>query len=144
MPPTRFRVIRRRLPFSREQLRMLISRPYWELSFYNFRAQPLQYSLFGLNMLPVQFRAILRRQSFSLAWPFPIFVIWHKYATCAISRDSEMATFSHEQSHMLISRPSRERSFYNFHARPLPKFIFWPKYAAHAISQDAQTASFFE
>ena len=64
MPPVQFRVILRRQPFSRAQLRTLISQPSRECSFYNFRARPLL-----------------------------IFVIWPKYAAYAISRDSEVTTF---------------------------------------------------
>ena len=65
-------------------------------------------------MLPVRFRAILRRQ-----------------------------LFSHAQSCTLLSRPSRERSINNFRARPLPIFLIWPKYATHAISRDSEMATFF-
>ena len=73
-----------------------------------------QYSLFGLNMLRVRFRAILRRQHFS----------------SSLSRT-------------LISRHSRERAFSNFRARPLPIFVIWPKYATSAISRDSETATVF-
>ena len=64
MLPMRFRAILRQRPFSRALPFTLISQPTQEHSFYNFRAQSL-----------------------------PIFVIWAKFATCAISRDPEMATF---------------------------------------------------
>ena len=73
-----------------------------------------RYSLFGLNMLPVRFHGFLRCQPFSRA-----------------------------QLRMLISRPSREHSFYNFRMRPLPIFVIWPKYATHVISRDFETATFF-
>ena len=63
-------------------------------------------------MLPVQFRAIQRQQPFSRA-----------------------------QSHRLISRHSRERSFYNFGARPLSIFVIWFKYATRAIMYDSETAT---
>ena len=65
-------------------------------------------------MLPVGFRAILRRQPFS----------------SGLSRT-------------LISRPSRERSFYNFRGRSLPMIVIWPKYAKRPISHDSETATFF-
>ena len=63
MLPERFCVILSGQPFLQAQSRILISRLSQECSFYNFRARPL-----------------------------PIFVIWQKYATDAISRDSETAT----------------------------------------------------
>ena len=64
MLPVRFRTILRWQPFSRAQSHTLISWPTRERFFYNFRARLL-----------------------------PIFVIWPKYTTHAISRDSETATF---------------------------------------------------
>ena len=165
MLPMWFRAILRRQPFSSSLSRKLIFRPSQERSFHNFRAQSLpifvilpkysnqcdfvrfgdanlfrvayrtpyypgppesapfiifacdcfQYSLFGLNMLPMRFCAILRRQ------PFP----------SSLSRT-------------LISRPSRESSFYNFCARLLGIFVYWPKFAARAISYDSEMATFFE
>ena len=65
-------------------------------------------------MLPIRFRAILRRQPFS----------------SSLSRK-------------LISRPSRERSFYNFRMRWLPIFVIWLKYATCVISRDSETENFF-
>ena len=79
----------------------------------SFHRDCFQYSLFGLKMLPMRFRTILiwqlflRIQSPTLishpiwertfdnfrALPLPIFVIWPKHATSAISYDSKMATF---------------------------------------------------
>ena len=44
---------------------------------------------------------------------------------------------------MLIYQPSRERSFYNFHAPPLPMIVLWCKYATRAISRNSETATFF-
>ena len=113
MLPVRFRAILRWQPFSSSLLCTLKSRPSRELSFYNFRARRFQYSLFGLNLLPMQFRAIQRRQLFSrtqlctlISRPsrersfynictrhLPLFTIWPKYATRAISSDFERATF---------------------------------------------------
>ena len=72
----------------------------------------IQYSLFDLNILPVLFHAILRRQP-----------------------------FSHAQLRTLIPRQPRECSFYNFHARPLLIIVIWPKYATCAISNDSETAT---
>ena len=60
----RFRVIMRGQPFSRAQSHTLKSHTSWERSFYNFRVAPLL-----------------------------IIVIWPKYATRAISHDSDTATF---------------------------------------------------
>ena len=75
--------------------------------------------------------------------PLPIFVIWPKYGTRAISRDSETATFfARPVSHANIPA-SLERSFNNFRVRPLPIFLIWPKYAIRAISRDSETATFF-
>ena len=69
-------------------------------------------------MLPVQFHAILRQHP-----------------------------FSHTQSRTLISRPSREGSFYNFRARPLLIIVLWQpflrKYVTHAILCDIEMATFF-
>ena len=65
-------------------------------------------------MLPVHFHAILRRQPFSRA-----------------------------QSCMLISLPSRERSYYNFCVRPLAIFVIWPKYPTSAISCNFEITTFF-
>ena len=79
-----------------------------------FERNRFQDSLFGLNMLPVRFRTILRRQPFS----------------SSLSRT-------------LISRPSQECSFYNFRARQLTIFAIWPKYATRAISRNSETATFF-
>ena len=60
----RFHVILYEQPFSRAQSRMLISQTSQEGSFNYFLTRPL-----------------------------PIFVIWPKYATRAISHDSDTATF---------------------------------------------------
>ena len=79
-----------------------------------FAGDRFQYSLFGLNMLPVRFRAILRWQP-----------------------------FSRTQLRTLISRPSQERYFYNLRTRPLPIFVIWPKYDTRVISRDSETATFF-
>ena len=65
MLPVRCRAILRWQPFSSILLRTLISWPYQVCSFYNFRARLHQ-----------------------------IFVIWPKYTTRAISRDSRTATLS--------------------------------------------------
>ena len=73
-----------------------------------------QYSLFGLNMLLVRFRAFSRPQP-----------------------------FSHAQSCMLISRPSEGHSFYSFRAHPLPIFVIWSKYATQAIPRDFEMATLF-
>ena len=109
MLPMRFRTILRRKHFSRAQLPALISQPTQERSFYNFHARPL-----------------------------PIFVIWPKYATCAISRDSETTTsFARPIVHTNVP------SFYNFRAGVLPIFVIWPKYATCAISRGSETATFF-
>ena len=109
-------------------------------------------------MLPVRFRAILRRQPFSsslslrlISRPFrersfynlhgrPLLIIniCSEYVTCMISHDSETATFFARAIAHANSRPSRERSIYNFCARPLPIFVIWPKYLSvqfHAISR---------
>ena len=123
-----------------------------------------QYSLFGLNMLPMQFCTILGWQPFSSilsrtlisslsrersfykcrARPLPAIVIWPKYATRVILRDSETATFfARVQSRMLISQPSREHSFHKFRARLLPIIVIWCKCATCAISLDSETATFF-
>ena len=75
--------------------------------------------------------------------PLPIVVILRKYATHAISGDSEMATFFARAIRMLISRPSGEHSFHNFLALPLPIFVIWPKYATRPISRDFETTTFF-
>ena len=113
MLPARFHAILRRQPFSHTQSRTLISRPSREAPFIIFARDRFQYLLFGLNMLPVRFSAILRQQPFLRAqfrtqksWPsrehsfyyfrarpLPIFVILPKYATHAISRNSETITF---------------------------------------------------
>ena len=66
-------------------------------------------------MLPVRFRTILRRQSFSRA-----------------------------QSRMLISLPSRERSLYKFRMQPLPIFVILCKYSTRAILRNSETATFFK
>ena len=58
-----FRAIPKQQPVSRSQLRTLIFGPSPKSSFYNFRTRPQ-----------------------------PMFVIWPKYATHAISRDFEAAT----------------------------------------------------
>ena len=52
-------------------------------------------------------------------------------------------SFSREQSRILISLPSTERSFYNFRARLPLVIILWRKYAKRAISRDFETATFF-
>ena len=65
-------------------------------------------------MLPMRFQAILRRKP-----------------------------FSRSRSRTQISRPSRERSFSNFHPQPLPIFVIWPKYATSTILRDSETATFF-
>ena len=83
-------------------------------SFIIFTRDRFQYSLFGLNMLPVRFRAIMRRQ-----------------------------TLSRAQLCTLISWPSRDRSFYKIPTRPLPIFVVWPTYAARTISHESETATFF-
>ena len=80
-----------------------------------FAGDRFKYSLFCLNMLAVQFHANLRRQP-----------------------------FSRMQSRTLISRPSWEHSFYNFHTRPLPIFVIYPKYTTGAILRDSMKATFFE
>ena len=41
-----------------------------------------------------------------------------------------------------ISRSSRERNGWTFHARSLPFFVIWPNYGTCAISCDSMTASF--
>ena len=73
-----------------------------------------QHSFFGLNMLSVRFHAIMWRQPFSSSF-----------------------------SHTLISRPSRERSCYNFRAQRLPIFVIWHKYATHVISRYSKTTIFY-
>ena len=78
-----------------------------------FMRDHFQYSLCGLSMLPVQFCAILRWQ-----------------------------TFSHAQTRTLVSRITCERSFNNFCAQPHPIFVIWPKYATRAIRGDSETATF--
>ena len=70
-------------------------------------------------------------------------VIWLKYATRVISRNSEMASFFVRTIATLIFQPYRERSFYKFLAQPLPIFVIWPKYASRAISRDSETVTFF-
>ena len=114
MLPVQFRLILRRQPSSSSISRSLISRPSLERSFYNFRARP-----------------------------HPIIVIWPIYATWAISRNSERATFSSSLSRTLISKPSRKHSFYNFRARLRTIFVIWPKYVTDVISRDSKTAPFF-
>ena len=114
MIPVPFPVIQRRQPFSCAQLRIRISQPSRECSFYNFRVQLL-----------------------------PIFVIWPKYAPHAISHDSETAIFSSSLLRTLISWPSRQRSYYKFRAQLLPIFVIWPKYATRATSCDFERATFF-
>ena len=63
-------------------------------------------------MLPVRFRTFLRQQQ-----------------------------FLRTQTPTLISRPSRECSYYNFRARGLPIFVSWPKYATRAILRDSEKAT---
>ena len=108
MLPRKFRVISSSLTCT------LISWSSRESSFIIFERDRFQYSLFGLNMLPVRFRTILRQQPFSRA-----------------------------KSRKLISVPSWEHSFYNFHARPFPIFVIWPKFATYEISRDSDTVTFF-
>ena len=100
--------------FARPFAHANIPAPLRSSPFIVFVHDHFQYSLFGLNMLLVRFRAILRRQPFSRA-----------------------------QSHTLLSRPSRKRSIYNFRTRPHPIFVIWPKYATRAIPRDSKTATFF-
>ena len=78
-----------------------------------FGRDVFQYSLFGLNILPVRFRAINRRQP-----------------------------FLRTQSCTLISRLSQKCTFCNFLARLHPIFVIWPKYATRAISHDSDTVTF--
>ena len=104
MLPVRFRAILRRKSFSQVQSRTLIYRAPGSALFIIFARDRFQCSLFGLNMQPVQFRANLRRQPSLRA-----------------------------ESRLLISRPSRERSLYNFLAQPLSIFVIWPKYATRVI-----------
>ena len=122
-----------------------------------------EYLLFGINILPMRFRAILRRQPFSSSLsltlisrpsqkrsfynfctrPLLIFVIWPKYATHAISRDSKTATFFGQLiAHVNISALP-EHSFHTFRVRLLSIFIIWPKYTARAISSDSERATIF-
>ena len=73
-----------------------------------------QYYLFGLMMLLVRFRAILRHEPFSRArW---------RSSTC---------------------RCSRVHSFLNCHARSLPILFIWPNDATGAISRNSETPTIF-
>ena len=109
----RFCAILKRQPFSSSLRARYYPGPPGSAHFIIFMCDHFQYSLFGLNMIPAQFRAILRRQPFS----------------SSLSRT-------------LISQPSRDCSFYNFRVQPLPIFVIWPKYATHAIWCDSETATF--
>ena len=82
--------------------------------FIIFARDHFKYSLFSQNMLPVQFHAILRRQPLSRA-----------------------------QLRTLISRLSRELSFYHFPTQPHWIFVIWHKCDTRAISRDSVTATFF-
>ena len=142
---------------------MLISWPSRESTFYNFCAWPLskfviwsEYATCAISRdsgmttfftcaivhanIPACPGPLLQKVSCATA---QIFVIWPKYATRAISRDLWWQPVLSCLSRMLISQPSRERSFYNFHSWPLPIFVIWIKYATCEILSVSQMATFF-